>query len=175
MMQAVPVSLFVLVISSRQYSEREIYLYNHMKASTSKGFLFFSFVNFPCNGEQSPKEGNLRFRCAPLLLLQLQWETKRIVDTLFHGKYPALWRSDLFPVSFLYHLWAVTERSRHHAVRRRKLSFPACSFYAPSFVNINLGDTLTDDCGRVSSKIDTIENKSLLSRVFTLWKVKENY
>ena len=52
-----------------------------MKALISKGCIFISFVSFPCNGEQSPEEGNLRVRCAPLSLLQLQWETNRMVDT----------------------------------------------------------------------------------------------
>ena len=52
-----------------------------MKALISKGCIFISFVSFPCNGEQSPEEGNLRVRCAPLSLLQLLWETNRMVDT----------------------------------------------------------------------------------------------
>ena len=52
-----------------------------MKALISKGCIFISFVSLPCNGKQSPEKGNLRVRCAPLSLLQLQWETNRMVDT----------------------------------------------------------------------------------------------
>ena len=99
MTQPDPVSLFVLVISSRQY-EREIHLYETFNL---EGMYFISFVSFPCNGEQSSEEGNLQVRCAPLSPLQLQRETNRMVDTSFHDKQPTLLRSD-FPPVISYHL-----------------------------------------------------------------------
>ena len=51
-----------------------------MKALISKGCIFISFVSFPCNGEHSPEEGNLRVRCAPFRFCnysgkQIEWST----------------------------------------------------------------------------------------------------